>query len=416
MSMAVSAISAMLICRLFSLAAVSAFFLASGVACLVLLGREWRQLRLSGQKWNLGYRPLGGAALIFAIGWIIVVVLLLIDLQRGHDLYVSVVILDHSARVNWIESILRTGVPPRNSLYYYERPATMRNYYFWYVICADVSRMAHLPVRTVLNASCVWAGFALAALNGLYLKHFLGAGSRLRRQFLYSILLLTVTGLDICVILWEIFYLRLPPQPDAELWSRGAILSWLDVLLYAPHHVVSLVCCMLAFLLAWMSKGKNGEHKQFATVSLIALALASAFGLSIYLLFAFFLLMLAWGLWQIAIERTSRSALLLAAGGVGATFLLLPYLWELSRASSGMHAGSPFGFAIREMIPVDGLLASHVFQHLAARHPLGALNLARLVLLIPSYVIELGFYLIVLLIYLVPAWRGRRPSRLRSAL
>ena len=44
---------------------------------------------------------------------------------------------------------------------------------------------------------------------------------------------------------------------------------------------------------------------------------------------------------------------------------------------------------------------------LAAVHPLGAFNLARLILLIPGYAIELGFYLIVLLIYLVPAWRGR---------
>ena len=292
LSMAVSAVSATLIYRFFSLAAVLTLFLASAVACLVILGREYLQLRHSGERWKFGWQPLGGSAMLVAIGWMIVVIFSVIDFQSNHNLYASVTILDYSARVNWIESILRTGVPPHNSLYFYKQPATMRNYYFWYVMCAVVSRMAHLPVRAVLNASCVWAGFAVAALNGLYLKHFLRAGSRLRRQFLYSILLLTVTGLDIAVILWQVLYLRLPPQPDAEAWSRGAVLSWLDVFLYAPHHLVCLVCCMLAFLLAWMSNGKEGGR--LATIAFISLAFASAFGLSVYLSFAFFLLMLVW--------------------------------------------------------------------------------------------------------------------------
>ena len=407
LSMAVSAVSATLIYRFFSLAAVLTLFLASAVACLVILGREYLQLRHSGERWKFGWQPLGGSAMLVAIGWMIVVIFSVIDFQSNHNLYASVTILDYSARVNWIESILRTGVPPHNSLYFYKQPATMRNYYFWYVMCAVVSRMAHLPVRAVLNASCVWAGFAVAALNGLYLKHFLRAGSRLRRQFLYSILLLTVTGLDIAVILWQVLYLRLPPQPDAEAWSRGAVLSWLDVFLYAPHHLVCLVCCMLAFLLAWMSNGKEGGR--LATIAFISLAFASAFGLSVYLSFAFFLLMLVWAPWQILFERTPWPVLLLAAGGVGAALLLFPYFTELSHTSSGMHASSPFGFAIREMISVDGLMASHAFQPLAASHPLVALNLARSILLIPGYVIELGFYLVVLVIYLVPAWRGRTP-------
>jgi hypothetical protein len=162
---------------------------------------------------------------------------------------------------------------------------------------------------------------------------------------------------------------------------------------------------MFAFLLAWMA-GKEGEHGRIANVAMISLALASAFGLSIYVAFAFFLVMVVWALWQVVIERTFRPAVLLAAGGAGTVVLLLPFLWELTHTSSKLDEGALFAFAVREMIPPGGLLASPLFQHIATGHPLAALNLAKLVLLAPGYAVELGFYFAVLLIYLVPAWRG----------
>jgi hypothetical protein len=354
---------------------------------------------------TIGWRPLGGTALILAFAWIVVAVLSLVDFQSNHQLFMSLTIFDHAARVNWTEGVLRTGIPPANPLYWYKHTATMRYYYFWYVVCAAVAKMAHLPARAVFIASCVWAGFSLAALNGVYLKHFLAAGIRLRGQFLRSIALLMVTGLGICANLLHFFGL---PRASIEGSAEHQIASWLISLLYVPHHIASLVCCMLAFLLAWMA-GKDGGRGRTASVALIAVALASAFGLSIYVAFAFFLVMLAWALWQVAIERTPRPALLLAAGGAGAAILLIPYLWELTHTASKIEGGSVFALAVREMIPPNGLLALPLFQHLAAGHPLTALNLAKLVLLAPGYALELGFYFAVFLIYLVPAWRGRTP-------
>ena len=171
-------------------------------------------------------------------------------------------------------------------------------------------------MRVVFIASTVWAGFVLAALIGLYLKHLLEVGARLRKQFLRAIALLMVTGLDLCVALWGVFYSHRAPTGDLEAWSKDAIVSWLHTLLWAPHHVVAMVCCMFAFLLAWMG-GRDGEHNRIVTILLIAVSLASAFGLSIYVTFAFFLVMLFWALWQIAIERTPRPVMLLAAGGAG---------------------------------------------------------------------------------------------------
>jgi hypothetical protein len=406
LSFAVSPISSVLIGKLLSLTAVVVFFIACTAVCLAMLASEWFRLRQSSGRWISGYQPLGITASILAIAWIAVAVLSLVDFYSGQQVLMSITILDHGARVDWIESVLRTGVPPSNPMYWFKQPATMRNYYFWYVLCAAVSKMSRLPVRAVLNASCVWAGFALVALNGLYLKHFLAVGARLRRQLLDSIFLLLVTGLDIFAIFWSLLYLHGPFLPDAELWSKDPVQSWLDVILYAPHHVVSLVCCMTAFLLAWMA-AQDGRQRRIASVVVIAVALASAFGLSIFVAFAFFVLMLAWAFWQLAIERKAKALLFLAAGGAGACILLLPYLWELTHTESRMRGGSVLSFSVREMIPVGSLLSSPMFQNLAAGHPLAALNLAKLTLLTPSYVIEFGFSLVVFFIYLVPAWRGR---------
>jgi hypothetical protein len=408
LSLGISTIAAVLIGKFLSLTAVVALFLASGVVWLAQLGREWFELRRAGRKWTMGWRPLGNVALTLALVWVAVAILSLVDLQKGDQLFMSVATYDHASRVAWTESILRTGVPPANPLYWYQHAAPMRYYYFWNVVCAAVAKMAHLPVRAVFIASCVWAGFALAALIGLYLKHFLVVESRLRRQFLVAISLLLVTGLDICVNLWNLLDQGRPLPADLEWWSTSQVTSWIDTLLWAPHHIASFICCMLAFLLAWLA-GTESARGGAASVVLVALALASSFGLSIYVAIGFFLVMLAWGLWQVLVEHKPRPALLLAAGGVGAVVLLIPYLREITRASSGLQGGSVFTFAIREMFSPNDLLASHLFRHLAMAHPALAQNLANLVLLAPGYAVELGFYLAVFLIYMVPAWRGRTP-------
>ncbi len=408
LSIAISTIACVLIGKFLSLAAAVVFFLASAALWLIVLGSEWLRLRRSGSKWIIGWQPFGGMAMIMAMIWIAVAILSLVDLQSNQRLFMSVTARDHAARVNWTESILRTGIPPANSFYYYGHSTAIRYYYFWNAICAAVGKMTGLPIRAVFAASCVWSGFALVALIGLYLKHFLEPGALLRKRFLLSIFLLLVAGLGICVHAWNVFILHGSLTPDLDWWSLGQIPSWLDSLLWAPHHVASMVCCMFALLLAWMA-GRDRIHNHAANIALISASLASAFGLSVYVTFGFFLVMLAWALWQFAIERAPRSPLLLAAGGAGAIVLLLPYLLELTNNQSKVVGGSIFTFAIRETFPPAGLLAMPFFQSLATGHPLAAANLANLILLLPGYLFQLGFYLAIFVIYLIPTWRRRNP-------
>jgi hypothetical protein len=409
LSLALSTISAILIGKFISLVAFVILICATTGICLVMVTREQLQLRRTTGKWNLGWKPQGGTALALALFWAVLVILLLVDWERDHQLYFSLVIFDHGMRVAWTESVLRTGIPPINPLYMFLHPAPMRYYYFWYVLCAAVAQMTHLPARAVFNASGVWSGFSLAALIGLYLKHFLNAGARLCRQFLCAIALLSVTGLGACVNLWNFFYFHIPLPGYLEVWTVGQISSWLDSLLWDPHHVASLVCCMFGFLLAWNSEQSTFRANAFRVVFMAA-AFASAFGLSIYVAFAFFLVMLILGAWLITQEQRPKPVLLLAIAGVGTLVLLMPYLSGLARGSSNVSGGSSvFSIAVREMIPPDSLLSSNLFRHLNSANPFLARNLANTILLTPGYAVELGFFLVIFLIYLIPAWRGRVP-------
>jgi len=411
LSPAIATIALVLISRFGSVTAAAGVLIACAALWIALLAWEALQRRRAGLGWNFGWSPEATAALGWAAAWIVLVIAVLVDFYWQNRLYMSATVIDVGARVDWTESILHTGVPPANPLYFFHAAARLRQYYFWYVDCAVVARMTHLPVRAVLTASCVWSGYALAALIGLYLKYLLGAGALLRRQFLACVRLLGVTGLDIIAVMGTMFIFHLPKPLDLEWWSPDEITSWIDSLLWVPHHVAALVCCMLALLLA-ITADRQRRRLSAVAIALIALCLASAFGLSIFVTFAFFLLMIEWAVWQAAFERDVLPVIRLALGGVLSVVLLLPYLLELKQGTGGGSAsgggGHLFALGVREMIPADPILAMGFMHPFAAVHPALAGNLVKLVLLLPGYGLELGFYLVVLLAWLVPAWRGHR--------
>ncbi len=408
LSLAISTIFSDLAGRFLSLGAVAFSFAVVTVACLALLLGEAIELRRDGRPFPVGWRPYGTIALVLALLWIAVALFSLVDWAGHHRLFLSVICQDEGSRVNWTASVVRTGVPPANPLYFFHHAAGLRQYYFWYVLCATVVRLSHLPVRAVYMASSVWSGFGLAALIGLYLQNFLDARARLRRQFVIAVCLLSVAGFDLLGVAWITIHLHKGMPLDFAWWARDQITSWMDSLLWVPHHIAGLVASMFSFLLAWISPPESLRRRAFRLL-LIAAAMASGFGLSIFVFFAFFLVMVAWGLWQLLTRQGARPVALMAISGALALALLSPYLWELTHTPSYMTGGSLFAPTVRQMIPPDGLLATAAFRHLAGSHPLMARRFANLVLLLPGYGIELGFYVVVLLIFLVPAWRKHGP-------
>jgi hypothetical protein len=395
-----------------------------------------------------GWKLLGAG---IAVAWILFVVAELVDVGVGARLYLSVTVFDHALRTSFVDAVMRTGVPPASPLFWPGHAVPMRYYYFWYVLAAAAARLGGVTARQAMIASVVWSGFGLAAIVSLYCRHFLGtspsaenlsrsSGRRLPSLAL-ALALLAVTGLDILPALVKAI-LRLPADGDMEWWSGDQVTSWIDSLIWVPHHIAGLVCCLFGFLLVWMSKGLSVTQRCLCGI-VAGISFASAFGLSTWVPFAFAMVLLPWMVWALVWERESRKRVpVLLGAGLVAVLALLPYLHELRSARSGtttvlanqasnsadlIAGGSIAGnashllrFGIRRIIDADDLSTIPWIANLAQSHPrlMGPVaGLAvRLFLLLPGYFVELGFYGFVLVIALLAARRSKLDESMRTSL
>ena len=347
--------------------------------------------------------------LIFIVVGIVVLVGSLVDIQRGNRLYLSVSVLDQAYRVAFINGISHSGIPPLNPLYRAGGLSPMRYYYFWYTLCAVCMKLAHVSARQALIASSCWVGIGLVALISLYARHFLEVRDRLNRFILVGSLLLMVTGLDILPVSWYLF-VKHDFRGDLEWWSTDQISSWFDSIAWVPHHTASLVCCLTAFLLLWRTRQTVPSRDHIAATVLAGAAAASALGLSIYVAAGFAMLMAGWMAILIAQRRETAFVIRLAAAVVLAGVLALPYVRSLMGSHSGTEGGASarashlFQFGVRKMIDsglITGLPALDSIHH---SHPLLLEQVARLVLLLPGYALELGLYGFVLVLAIAD-WR-----------
>jgi hypothetical protein len=415
LSFAVMPIAAVMIAKYGSLTAVC--WLAG------LCGVIWLAALLRGSKNRRG-RGWWGSTGIAAV-WALFIVLALVDVAVGNHLGLSVTVYDHALRSAFVDAVVRTGVPPANPLYWPGHAAPMRYYYFWYVVTAVAARIAGVTARQAFIASVVWAGFGLAAIVALFCRHFLEVSEAgadvLRRRWSrvgLALALLAVTGLDVLPAIAKAIF-RLPADADMEWWSGDQVTSWLDSVIWVPHHIAALICCLFGFLLVWMAKGQSrGQRAACAVIA--GVAFASAFGLSIWVPLAFALVMIAWVAWVLVWERESlaRVPVLLGAGLV-AVLALLPYLNELRSAPADLGAGGGshfLQFAIRRIIDPDALMGFGWFADLARSHPVVAGSVARLILLVPGYFVELGFFGLLLVAVAVAARRVKLDESARASV
>lgn len=390
--------------RAAGLGAVCAFALGTAIATVVLLVKDRRQ-----DIWPTAERRLaiaaGAAITLFML-------LMLIDVTAGGRLYYSVVMADQSYRISFTDAVLRTGVPPANPLYFAGSPAVMRYYYFWYVLCATVVKLAHVSARQAFIASSAWAGFGLLATVQLLTTHFYRWG---RKQRWIAVGLLTVMGADLLPALGNAL-----GQPhmngDIEWWSVDPLDAWPDSLLWVPHHVASALCCLLAFLFLWRTMEQGTRRTRVTALAFAAAGCASAFGLSVYVAFGFALMMFTWLVWLWWQKHPERVALLrrTALLTLVCAIVVLPFLLELTRSvAQPVSATGPatppshlFQLSVRPMIDSGLLTGLPVFTSLNAKHPVLLDQSIRLLLFIPGLAMELGIYAAALILILRARRRG----------
>lgn len=390
------------------------------LCCAAMIGLNfWARRQEKGRQFS--WSPVLG--MVIGLVWVGFVIAALVDIGVRNHLCLSVAVYDHALRSAFVDAVARTGVPPANPLYWPGHAAPMRYYYFWYVLTAAVVRLVGVTARQAFIASVVWAGFGLAAVVALFCRHFLdrsedGAGLRRRwSRVALALGLLAVTGLDTLPAIAKAIF-RLPADADMEWWSGDQVTSWLDSVIWVPHHVAGLICCLFGFLLVWMSKGQSmGQRIGCGLVA--GIAFASAFGLSIWVPLAFAMVMVAWIAWVMIWERESRPRVpVLLGAGLVAVVALLPYLNELRAEPAGAATRSThfLQFGIRRIIDPDALLAFGWFADIAGAHPMVAGSVARLILLLPGYFVELGFFGLLLVAVVMAMRRHRLDESARASV
>ncbi len=361
-----------------------------GVVAGVIFWRHRPPVDVSRREFRLG--------LIAVAGWTALVLLSLVDWGIGSRLWMSVTSYDHGLRTAFVDAVMRTGVPTVNPLYWPGQDVSLRYYYFWYVTCGVVGRLAHISARQALIASCVWPVFGIGAMLALFERYMLGwGGEELRRKWSISIVLLAVTGLDIFVAVFNGFSSSF--QGDMEWWSIDHVASWVDTFLWVPHHAAALICCLLAMLLLWMGSEEERRKVRVKMAVIAGISLAGAFGLSTYVAVATGLVLAGWVCWEMFPERKVRMLECVCVAALVAGVTLLPYLLQLLHSSgAGGTSAHVLGFGVRQMLDPDLLSGVTAIELLKLHHPFAATQVVAGVLLVPGYVIEFGFFAVVLVV------------------
>ncbi len=340
-------------------------------------------------------------ACAMAIVWAVVVIASLADIQIGSRLYPNTALWDHSVRIAFLHSAMRTGPPIRNPFSYLGSAPIARYYYFWYVLCSYPAKLTHIDPRSVLYGSSIWSGFLLAAMIPLYLRDFLGVRENLRRKSVIGMTLIAVTGLDIIPTVYEFFRAH-RITVDMEWWDPVQITSWTDALIWVPHHVMALVACLIGFLALWNVR-KVGENpyspwtRRLVAGIFAAFAFAAAAGLSVYVTFAFAIFLLVWG-FRLLGKRVYQDFFLYLGTACCTLLISVPYLHDLlAHTATGTAAGAagatatgisvgPFALGLRVLpnfLSTPVFLSDRGFLHPGLLAPFGVVIV---------YILEFGVF------------------------
>ncbi len=338
---------------------------------------RWSELRVSRYTW---------IALGILAVWCLVILFSLVDLQIQDRLYSSVAANDYGFRVPITQALAQKGPPGVNPFFYPGREVPLRYHYFWMLLCSLPVRLFGIRALHAMWGATPWCAIGLMSMIPLFLKFFFGQTANLRRQTVIGISLLAVTGLDIIPTAASFVTMPLQIQGDMEWWNEQ-VASWMDSVLWNPHHVSALVVCLLGFLLLWNARSACWRDRIIA-VLIAGAGFATACGLSVFVTFTFAVFMAAWLLVTIH-EQKWLVAGLLSLSGILAVCFALPLLKMLLAP-----AGTGSGFATFGIRPFH--VGSVVLQLFHVVSPL-AYQAAHLFALPLSYFFELGIFGIVAL-------------------
>jgi len=284
-------------------------------------------------------------------------------------------------------------------MFYLDGPVPLRYHYFWFILCSLVDQAGGewVTARHAFFASVFWCGIALACAIAAYLRFFVSNQQLLSPRWIFKgILLLAVTGLDIIPTI-SLMRFRHTLYTDMEAWNE-AVTSWLGSLLWVPHGVAALVAGVTGFLMLFHAPNLERPRRRWMTAALAGVLLATMLGDDIYVSLVIAVSLTLWTMITFCTGLRNHTALLVFAGVVTA-LVALPYLMSLTGAA---RPGGFLHFTVRDFHGARAFGLHTEFPELWQTY------FVRLAFLPLNYFLELGFFLMVGVLYLTRLWRLRR--------
>lgn len=342
---------------------------------------------------------LGFALLVFAL----VAFFTIIDFQWGENLYMSVVCFDYEKHVSIVQSIMETGVPPQNPMFYPGHPLGLYYYYFWFTIPALAAKFSFhqaSPYASTISGT-IWTVIAFIGLFKQITDKFYPDNTKLLK---ISILLLLVSGLDILLVAPLNIFARLTDKPQVldsvEWWSLDQVSAFVEILLWVPHHLTGCIAIFAGIFLFL----EGIQNKKWLHIIAASFCFASAAGSSVYL-FIVGVSSLCVYMAFCAIKQKQLSDLLKLGTALGLCIIFVfPFFLDLHKINA--NSDSRIKLAVRSsglirfVIHPEHKNFSHTTKDQIGLSQPDTSNWAEnLFLLLLNYPFEFGFYFVATILH-----------------
>jgi hypothetical protein len=253
----------------------------------------------------------------------------------GDGMTLSASIFDH-AKVALIDEMIRAGVPPTNPFFNeVGAPEGVAYYYLWHFAAALVAVMTGLSGWEADAALTGFTAFAsLLTMIGLVVR----LGGRLPAAFI-------VVALAATASLRPLLEGLAPQATHAVIGRATGLGGWLFQIAWAPQHLASASCVVLAGLVLIEVARRDG----WLAPAVLGLLVAAGFECSVWvggIVFPLSATLIApYLLWSLPTEQRRGCVLRILAAAALAIAICLPFLRDQVAAAAARAGGSPIVIA-----------------------------------------------------------------------
>ena len=250
-------------------------------------------------------------------------------------------IFDHS-KVALVNEIAQSGLPAVNPVFgEVGQPATLPYYYLWHFSAASMALAANVSGWTADIAVSWFTAFASLTLM-MGLAAWLGRSAMAAAWAL--VLALTASIRPFLAYIFGYIWAH-----DVTGWPSG-FGAWMFQTTWAPQHVQSAACTIVALLILGNVRGSRGV----LTSLVLALVVAAGFELSSWVGgVTFALTAVVLGPWLLVATAPADRLRLMAVAGVAAVLsfaMMFPFITDQVTSLSARGAGWPFEFSPAEIL------------------------------------------------------------------